>query len=221
MLGFFKEPPPPPPPPPPSNIQALLALGAAAFAVVLVVGVIVQRKWKGWVKVALEKSFDSTDLDKSGNICRSEFHVAVLELYLQLHLYGLNVRSPHRQTVLALFDAKDRDKSGNLNRAEFDEIVTQMLAHTISRLVTQLGLTVLAPVSAAPVSLGLRKLIGAIGDTFNVGTPQFLAPVMVALPPSFDESLVCMALIMLVSPALSMIDRLNQKWASRAPAKQA
>lgn len=112
-MGFFpfRTAPPPPPPEPtaPAWMVTLASLIVVALAIVGVLAFIIARRWRQWFNAAVDKAFKATDLDGSGNIDKNELYVGVCELYLNLHLYGLNVKAPDRSQVLKIMSSCDDD----------------------------------------------------------------------------------------------------------------
>ena len=183
-------------------ISSLLCLLAALF---------IQQKWRGWYTAALDAAFERTDIDNSGTIDRSELYCAVLEMYLQLNLYGLQVRAPRRHVVMAIMDselhANHQASDGALDRVEFEHVMNRFLKKVAWHAVLRIFLTILAPVAAPSVCDGLRF-------TLQGAMPQAVGDAAGALNPSLDDSLVTMLLLALVGPTIRAIDTLQMHfWA--------
>ena len=69
---------------------------------------------------------------------------------------------------------------------------------------TQMALTVLSPVTAGYVCMGIKSVVAMLMPAAEV--PSFLAPVVGHLPSTMDETIVCSLMMLSVNPALEMID---------------
>ena len=220
-LPFFNAPPPPPPPPPPLPPYVV---GAAALAVVAlclfgVAYYYVSTRWQGWINVAVERAFKKTDTNGSGTIDRAELYTGVLELYLQLHLYGINVKAPKKPVLLKLVDTLDK-QGDELDYAEFKQVLEVLLAQTFSRFSTQMGLKIMCPVTAPLVCNSAKLVLGKLVPTGLGAVPASVVAFTAVLPPALDETLVAGAMLMLVAPALSLVDSLSLKAASKKAQKK-
>jgi hypothetical protein len=214
MMGFFRRESVPPPPPPPEEsatfIVAVLALAGVTTLLCFIAGIYMRRRWAGWIDAALDHTFSKCDKDGSGKVTKDEFHIAILEMYLQLHQYGLNVRAPQRAFILNLMKEADFDGDDEISREEFRKVVTRMLASQTSRIATQLGLTVLCPVTASHVAALIRYAALSSMALVNASptVPAALAGAVESLPPTLDETIVCSAMMASVGPALAFVDSL-------------
>ena len=91
------------------------------------------------------------------------------------------------------------------------------MEQTAGRLVTQVGLTILCPMSAPYVCWGVKAAIGLAWSFTSLEIPSVLLQATASLPSSLDETLTSTLLMMAVYPALAAVDT----WAeSRAAKKQ-
>lgn len=206
---------PPPAAPPPKAAPPLLVLSLGGLGVVLVVCFAalyyyVSRRWRLWIAVALDKAFAKTDLDKSGKINADELYIGVCEAYLALHVYGLNVKAPTRANVLRIMSVLDTDKSGEIDKDEFKELVTRLLVGQSSRIFTQLGLTVLCPITAGYVCAVLRSWVVFGLASLPIQLPP-MPPIVDNIPSTMDETIVTGLMMLSIPPALALIDRLTEK----------
>ena len=214
----FSPPPSPPPDPTMSEVAAayvrqypwlgpLLSLIALSVVLGVLAAMFVRQRWRVWFDAACEDAFKLTDIDGSGRIDKEELYVGVLEMYLQLHLYGLNVRTPPRAKVLKLMEAVDDDDSGEIDREEFKEVLEVLVRQTSSRVITQIGLTILSPLTAGYVCSALKWTLGAVMAELQLSTPGSLVALGSQLPSTLDESLVTGLLMLSINPALSYSDQ--------------
>jgi len=202
----------------------LLTLATVLLVVVLLatlIGLYIRQRWRTWMDRALDATFESTDLDKSGKINRDEFYIAVLEMYIQFHLYGVNVRAPNRETIMHMMEEMDADDSGDIDRQEFRRVITRLLMTQSTRMATQLALTVVCPVTAGYVTAAIRLAASrtAVAFGLSLATPPALASLLDGLPESLDQTLVCGAMLGSIGPALAAVDYLFETKLTPSKAK--
>ena len=220
MLGLFKSAPPPPPPPesPESfslSLNAIIVTVSTISGLTLIFSVVaafyIRRRWRSWSTQALDACFKKTDLDKSGKINSEELYIAVLEMYLMLNQFGAKVRAPKRKTLLVIMKDLGRDGSGEIDRKEFRYVIERLLAQQSTRIATNIGLTVLCPLTASFVSAGLRTLVVKILLLFMTELPAM--PALIArLPDSTDETIICGIMMGSINPTLALIDYLYERF---------
>ena len=169
----------------------------------------------------MEAAFKRTDTNGSGSIDRAELYTGVLELYLQLHLCGIHARPPRKDVLLKLVDTLDKDGDELLDCAEFKQLLEVLLTQTFSRFSTQMGLTLMCPLTAPHVCHGAKLVLGMLVPTELVVIPASVAAFTAALPPALDETLVAGAMLLLVMPALGLVDSLSLAVASKKAEKAA
>lgn len=213
MFRFGRTPPAAPPAPEDSS-STLFVIEVASLAGVTVLlcvfaGLYVRRRWSSWLDSALATAFDKCDRDRSGKINKDEFYIAILETYLELHLYGLNVRSPKQERMLRMLDEMDLDASGDLDRDEFRLVVSQLLKTQTSRIATQVALTVFCPITSGYVAQALRHAIRHALDVMSLerAVPSAFQGASNQLPETLDETLICGVMMLSVAPALEAVDR--------------
>ena len=217
MLGFLKPPPPPPPPPETAftfTTHAIIVTVSTIAGLTLILSIVaafyIRRRWRSWSTQALDSAFKKTDLDNSGKISREELYIAVLEMYLMLNQFGAKVRAPKRNTLIAIVKELDGDGSGEIDRKEFRYVVERLLAQQSTRIATNIGLTVLCPLTASFVSAGLRALAVKILLQFMTELPP-MPPLLARLPDSTDETIICGIMMGSINPALALIDYLYER----------
>ena len=212
-LCFFGSRPPPPPPPPATVgwLKTLLTLMALTLAIVVVLGLYIATHWQTWLNKALKAAFKKTDRDGSGKIDKHELYTGVLETYLQLHLYGINVRAPKREAVEKIMEAMDADSSGFIDEAEFHRVMKRILFQTVGRVVAQFGLTVLCPMTAPYVCAAVRYVLFSAMASASLQAPAALANLGANLPSSLDETIIAGVMMMSINPALALIDSFSSQ----------
>jgi len=185
---------------------ALVSLAIIVVMITAVVAIYIRQRWRAIFDKACADAFAKTDTDKSGCIDKNELYVGVLEMYLQLHLYGLNVRSPPRAKVEKLMEAVDEDRSGTLVLEEFKQVLEALVGQTFSRVCTQIGLTILCPMIASHIAAGLRWSASSVMVAGGLEVPNSARAIGSYLPPSLDETLLTTVLMLSINPALSMTD---------------
>ena len=210
-MGFFGAPPPVAPPPPTFiyswYIYAVALAGASAPLGVLFIALYTywRRNWRTWTESWIKAAFIKTDLDKSGKISADELYVGVCETYLMMHAYGLNIKAPSRESVVKLLKDMDDDDSGEIDYEEFKELLQELMLAQSSRICTQLGLTVLSPVSAGYVVDGIKYAWIALALPSLPFLPDSLTE------GSMGETVVTGMLMCSVNPMLALVTSLNEK----------
>lgn len=89
--------------------------------------------------------FDSVDVDGSEKICREELYCGLIMIHLKLAAYvgPAACRVATREYVYEVFDVLDRDQSGYLDRKEFGTVMALFGSQICTRVVVQLGMTLL------------------------------------------------------------------------------
>lgn len=89
--------------------------------------------------------FDSADVDGSGKICEEELYCGLIMIHLKLAAYvgPAACRVATREYVYEIFDVLDRDKNGYLEREEFGVVMALFGSQILTRVVLQLGMTLL------------------------------------------------------------------------------
>ena len=151
-------------------------------------------KWSRWT-VHVQKSI--------GNQAR--LYVGVCETYLMMHAYGLNIKAPSRESVVKLLKDMDDDDSGEIDYEEFKELLQELMLAQSSRICTQLGLTVLSPVSAGYVVDGIKYAWIALALPSLPFLPDSLTE------GSMGETVVTGMLMCSVNPMLALVTSLNEK----------
>ena len=95
-----------------------------------------------------------------------------------------------------------------------------LLKQTGGRIVTQLSITLLCPISASYVCAALKHVASLVLPAM----PSLLNPSLMALlanlPSSMDETIVCGLMMMSVNPALAFVDQLaEEKGAKKVSSK--
>ena len=205
-MRLFAAPQPVEPEPDPEFDYNLIKLVISALVIFFGLAYyLVSRNWRRWTEKAIDKAFTKTDLDGSGKINRDELYIGVCETYLTLHMYGLNAKPPKRAHIMALMKLLDNNNSGEIDRTEFKDLIQQLLLAQSGRLGTQMGTTVLCPISAGYVTFGIKHLWGYFG-----------LPSILPFPDSFfegtmDETIMAGILMCSINPMLSLYDRLVAK----------
>lgn len=194
-------------------VRALAALGVVTALLLVLAGLYVRRRWCNLFETATRNAFAKTDVDGSGRIDRNELYTGVLEMYLTLHLYGINVQAPSRSQVLKLMEACDDDGSGEIDRQEFTRIMTVLVQQTFGRIVAQVGLTVLCPVSASFVSAGMHLALQWVMSALQLRVPPSVEAFGGYLPTTLDETLICGVLMLSINPALALVDAFTEEHA--------
>jgi hypothetical protein len=201
-------------------LGVLILLGALIF---------IRRKWPIWFDIFAAKAFASTDVDGSGGLDTSELYTAVLELYLLLNAFGVRVRAPTRQRVTIIMKEVDVDGSGTLDLAEFKRVLRVLTELVAGRMVTQIGLTICAPLAAPIVCRAVGSVSLYLASLLNVSAPAFFSRLPASLPVTITSAL----LMLTITPALNWVDDLHEHHvhiheascekpvcASRSPAKE-
>ena len=180
----------------------------------------VRRRYKKWTQTALKEAFEKTDLDNSGLISADELYIGVCEAYLKLHQFGLNVRAPKRERVLFALQMFDTDNSGNISREEFELLVQHLLKAQTSRIVTQVALTILCPITAGYVCQFLHyafaEAFSSVGVKSTVLAGSGLQMLIDNVPSTMDETIVCSMMMLSVNPILGAIE---ERFAQKAQAE--
>ena len=112
--------------------------------------------------------FDSADLNGTGKICREELYCGLIMIHLKLAAYvgPAACRVAAREYVYEIFDVLDRDKNGYLEREEFGVVMALFGSQILTRVLLQLGMTLLiVPIVAQYVLdiwMDIAKLIKII-----------------------------------------------------------
>ena len=211
LYTYCIAPPPPPPPPPIIDVYAIVALAGIALTLLLIGSVYVSLRWDRWFEALARSAFTRADKDRSGTIDRDELYTGVLEMFLQLHCYGLLVRPPRRVLVMEIMEDRDVDQDGKLGYDEFKAVLTELTKLVFSRGVTQMGLTILCPMVAPSLSFVLRRSLGEAMLTLSLELPAAALQLGAHLPAALDETLLSTVLMLSVSPALNMVDNARQR----------
>lgn len=147
-----------------------------------------------------------TDIDRSGRIDKTELYVGVLELYLQLHLYGLNIKTPPRSKVEKLMELADVDGNG-LDLDEFKQVIEPLVKQTFGRVGVQVALTISCPIIASYVAYGMRVATVSLMEFGDLSAPPGLLALGANLPSTLDETLITTTLMLLIYPLLAMSDK--------------
>lgn len=213
--------------PPLSSNSWMYAIASIAGIMLLLVALLayyVSLNWERWKKNALDKSFKKTDLDNSGKIDSNELYIAVLQFYLDIHFWGLNVRAPRRENVLRIMEVLDGDNSGEISRSEFQTVVEILLSQQASRIAIQVALFLLCPVVATYscfwIKMGTSTLVYLCLVELPAA-PAFIVTFMDNVPTTFYETLICSILLLSINPMLSMFDYLFEKKVSKDSVKRA
>jgi hypothetical protein len=227
-MDIFKGSPPPPPPPEPflSNtlLATLVSICVVFVALFVPLCIFISRRWRGWFATAADRVFENTDVDCSGTIDKKELYAGVLQVYVNMHLYGLNTRAPKRERVMSIMEKLDADDSGEINKEEFQIVMETLLKQTGGRIVTQLGITLLCPISASSVCAALKYGASLVLPLVLPAMPSVLSPSLAALvanlPSAMDETIVCGLMMMSVNPALALVDEFaEEKGAKKVSSK--
>jgi di/tricarboxylate transporter len=122
--------------------------------------------------------------------------------------------------VIKLMDALDADGSGEIGRPEFSAVIETLLKQTSGRIVTQMGLTILCPVSAGYVCAALKYFLAPLASGVLALVPASLIAASARLPSTMDEQIVCGMMMLSINPALAMVDAYAERTAA-ARVKQA
>lgn len=224
MFVFGKNPPAAPLPPPAGGLALSTDLLRMLVPLVIFSGTLffvlvlwVRMKWDKWLDAATRRAFARIDGDKSGSINKNELYVGVLELYLQLHGYGIRAKAPPKARVMRIMEECDVDNSGTLDYTEFKMILTVLTQLVFSRALTQIGLTILCPVVAPYVCAAFKAcLFRAMGSVY-LSVPVALSRMASRLPSTLDETIMSSVLMLSMIPALNRIDsRAEARAAARA-----
>lgn len=213
-MTFWSAPPPPPPPILAAfllQLQSLFSVALIAAFLLLTITLYAKYKWASWFDAAAAAAFLKTDLDHSGTIDRNELYTCVLELYLQLHIYGLNVKAPKRKSLLKIMNDFDFDRSGTLDFLEFKKVLGVLSQLIFGRAVTQIGMTIACPLAAPFVLDALGACASATSAALglvSLPVPAALARAAAVLPDAegLPLMLVSTVLLLMRTPALSWID---------------
>ena len=223
---FFRAPPSPPPLPPPPPLPLLggyvaWAVGSALGLVLTLPGLLsvsaggayyIRRRVNQLSANAFDKAFEKVDANSNGRITAEELYIGVCECYLLLHECGLNVRAPKKDNVLKLLKIFDIDGSGELNREEFVLLMQRLLKAQAGRIFSQISLTVLCPITASYVCAVLHDGFRQAATAMQVDLPAIeTVPLLAKLPSTLDETIVCGAMMLSISPILAFVDRLAEK----------
>ena len=217
LTAFFSPPPPPPPDPTFFSVARdwldkhplaapIVSLGVISLVIGTIAAIYIRKRWRKYFDAAVDTAFKNTDVDNSGCIDQNELYVGVLELYLQLHLYGLNVRHPPRSMVMAMMAELDTDQSGTINKPEFKKLLEGLVTQTFSRVCVQVGLTIVSPLIASYVSWALRVAVRYQMSLLDVSIPSSVVVLFADLPSSLDETIITTVLMLSVNPALALSD---------------
>ena len=224
LCGLFgkKLPASPPPPPPAFELRAIMiAGGSVGLVFCLAMGIAyyyVASRWRKWLAAATSTAFKKTDIDDSGSIDRTELYTGVLEMYLQLHLYGVRVRPPNREGVLKIVDTIDTNHDNHLDQDEFERVLAILLQQTLSRFLTQITLTVLCPFTSSYVCYGVKSLLIQLVLPLRLPMPPALASLCEVLPSTLDETIVTGMMMLSIAPAQGYVDQRAEAAAERASA---
>ena len=192
-----------------------LATFASLFCVTAAFGTIVAtyvcNRWRVWFDAACSEAFNKTDSDGSGRIDKNELYVGVLQTYLSLHKYGLNVRAPPKEDVLILMEVLDVDKSGEMDQDEFKRLLEILVMQTGGRIITQIGLTILCPMTAAHICASMRWIFTSATLVAGMSVSPCTLNFCSHLPSNLDESITTGILMLCINPALSIIDRCTER----------
>jgi len=95
--------------------------------------------------------FNSVDGDGSEKICKEELYCGLIMIHLKLAAYvgPAACRVATREYVYEIFHVLDRDQSGYLDRQEFGIVMAIFGSQILTRVVVQLGMTLLiVPIAA-------------------------------------------------------------------------
>ena len=182
-----------------------VSITVVTFLIASVCTLYIQQRWRSYFDAACKAAFAEVDIDHSGSIDKNELYVGVLELYLQLHRYGLNIRTPPRDKVEKLMDLADTDGRG-LELEKFKEVIEPLVRQTFGRVILQIALTIICPMIASYVTFGLRFCVVTLMEFGHLSTPSLLKALGATLPAALDETLLTTLLLLVIGPALSLCD---------------
>ena len=89
-----------------------------------------------------------------------------------------------------------------IDEDEFKQVLETLAVSTFGRVVTQVGLTILCPVSASYICSGLQWAVMAVMSGLELSAPASVKALGASLPPSLDETLLTGILMLSISPAV-------------------
>jgi hypothetical protein len=182
-----------------------VSITVVTFLIASVCTLYIRQRWRSYFDAACKAAFAEVDIDHSGSIDKNELYVGVLELYLQLHRYGLNIRTPPRDKVEKLMDLADTDGRG-LELEKFKEVIEPLVRQTFGRVILQIALTIICPMMASYVTFGMRFCVVTLMEFGHLSTPSLLKALGATLPAALDETLLTTLLLLVIGPALSLCD---------------
>ena len=182
-----------------------VSITVVTFLIASVCTLYIRQRWRSYFDAACQAAFAEVDIDHSGSIDKNELYVGVLELYLQLHRYGLNIRTPPRDKVEKLMDLADTDGRG-LELEKFKEVIEPLVRQTFGRVILQIALTIICPMIASYVTFGMRFCVVTLMEFGHLSTPSLLKALSATLPAALDETLLTTLLLLVIGPALSLCD---------------
>jgi len=96
-------------------------------------------------------TFEAIDVDKSGSVDKTELYSGLILIHLKLAAYvgPAACRPASRAYVEEIFDILDHDNSGFLDENEFGVVITMLCSQILTRVLLQLGMTLLIVPSVA------------------------------------------------------------------------
>ena len=217
-------------PPPPPNLACVATFNSPVFSatilwflaglgtVLLVLVLLVRRKWKGWYRRTVDEAFAYIDSDNSGRIRQDELWAGVLRVYLQLRQMNIPVDPPSRETIFALVTA---DPDGELDLEEFEVIMYALSSQVLVRTITMVVFA-----AAWPLLMGIlynqSPALCPDPDSPDLDAATF-DPILSCMCSTIDDLhlvpvlLVVLGFVLVAPPLVHLTDWLTAATLSRAP----